>query len=265
MLYFLVWLLITVIHAADFIKFKYLIFLTHWGFLAWNCYLVLAALTATAAYCRENHLASSREKRPHEDCGRLSASSSDCEQLVHSGRRRSSQTASPTPSLACKLHWVLFLIGGEYAVVITALYWVFYHGSAQSQHNLYSLDSLNIHMINGIFAAVDLWISGVPVRLCHAIYSIAFGCCYFLFTILYYVAGGTNPEGERFIYPFLDYASNPRAAVALAICCSVFGVGFVHCLFFFHYVLRKAITANLYQSHFKEECRSPKEAFSEPI
>ena len=260
MLYFLFWLVTTIIHATDCLKFKYLIFLTQWSFIAWNSYLILATLTVTTAYYQENWSQNSKT----QDHEKQSVLSSDSE-VVHSGRRSSlTLSSSPLLSLLCKLHWALFLIGGEYAVVVTTLYWVFY-SSADSKHNLYSMDSLHLHTINGIFAVVDLWMSGIPVRLYHALYVIAFGCVYVLFTVLYYLAGGKNPEGESFIYPFLDYSSKPEAAAAMAVGCAVFCVGAIHFIFFLHYVLRKAITVPLHQSHCwggVDELRSPKETLS---
>ena len=49
MLYFLFWLAVTISNAVESIHFKYLIFLTHWGFIAWNSYLVLSTVTVTLA------------------------------------------------------------------------------------------------------------------------------------------------------------------------------------------------------------------------
>ena len=151
-------------------------------------------------------------------------------------------------SLLHKIQWALFLIGGEYAVVITILYWVlFTDHNCGHQQNLYSVDSLHLHMINGIFAVVELWISGIPVRLYHALYSIAFGCAYVIFTAVYYAAGGQDPEGNRFIYPFLDYGSCPMAAVALAVSCAVLFVGAVHFIFFLQYIVRRHVSGWMYQ------------------
>ena len=157
---------------------------------------------------------------------------------------KSSITSPPVRTLH-KLQWLLFLIGGEYAVVITALYWVLFtgnHNCAGHEHNLFSIDSLHLHMINGVFAVVELWATGIPVRLYHAVYSITFGCSYILFTAVYYAAGGKDTEGNRFIYPFLDYGSCPIAAVCLAVSCAVFLVGAVHFIFFLQYVVRRHIT-----------------------
>lgn len=240
MLYFLVWLLTSILHAVEGVQFKYLIFLTHWGFIAWNSYLVISTITVTAAALCP--LGGGATKNDRQD-----SKKSDNEQSVPG--------CCKTLETSLKLQWALFLIGCEYAVVISILYWAFYSGSS-SEQNLYSLDSLNLHAINGIAAVVELWLSGIPVRACHAIYSIAFGSVYVLFTVLYYAADGRDSQGHRFIYPFLDYGSNAAAAVALAVSCAVFLVGGIHFIFFLQYKGRKCIT-EIIQARYYTKSKSP--------
>lgn len=261
MLYFLFWLTITVIHALDGVKFKYFIFLTHWGFIAWNGYLVLSTITVTAAALSQfrdrgnlnaKHVCwDSKKFGTSSDNGNKSRTT--CSKAVISSKNGCSKSAFVPLEVAFKLQWALFLIGGEYAVVISILYWAFYTGS-NSDQNLCSIDSLHLHAINGIFAVVEMWLSGIPVRICHAIYSIAFGCGYVLFTVLYYAADGRDSLGHRFIYPFLDYGSNAEAAVSLAVSCAVFLAGGIHLIFFLQYKGRKCITDKIqvcYSSKFK--------------
>jgi len=254
MIYFLLWMVITIVHLMD---FKYFIFLTNWGFIMWNSYLVVSAATVTAAFYHEACLTRKEVKNVKSNQVAEKPCISRCnsvEQLQPQLRYGCCRTrvasplsSSPGMRIAHKVQWFLFLIGGEFAVVISILYWVFYSGSG-SEHNLYSLDSLNLHTINGIVAVLDLWFSGVPVRFYHAVYSIAFGCAYVAFTGLYYVAGGTGLEGSRYIYPFLDYSLNPKAAIALATSSAVLLVGLVHCIFFVQYIIRGFITSQLHHS-----------------
>lgn len=300
MMYFLFWLAVTISHAVESLQFKYLIFLTHWGFLAWNSYLLLSTITVTLAFLQDKWRSSNPqatrfgwEESEVGCCGAIASSKSDtvvdsdygdCFKLeakdsnavgsvdgmdswnelncgkeemdvansdaarsskteLESGYCRESHAKETSLRTVHKAQWVFFLIGGEYAVIITVLYWVLFtdHDCGHEQ-NLYSVDSLHLHMINGIFAVVELWISEIPVRLYHAVYSIAFGCVYVLFTAAYYAAGGKDPQGNRFIYPFLDYESRPMAAVCLAVSCAVLFVGAVHFIFFLQYIVRKHIT-----------------------
>ena len=243
MLYFLVWLVVTIFHAATSIKFKYFIFLTHWGFVVWNSYLILSVIVTTFAMCQSSTFNS--KKSSHVYQGLEKDSTTENTRPGCCSKKIIAETSSlPLPF---KLQWALFVVGGEYAMAITILYWSFFN-DPNSKQNLYSLDSLNLHMINGIFAVVDLWVSGIPVRFYHALYSIAFGCVYVLFTAIYYAVDGTDPDGNQFIYPFLDYGSNPKAAVGLAIGCAVLLVGSIHFIFFIQYLVRHSIT-NLFCHH----------------
>lgn len=238
MLYFLIWLIITIFQATKFIKFKYLIFLTHWSFIAWNSYLVFSAITTTMAVCQEERKQELEDDHSNHDF-------TSAEKSTSCSGREVGQTALTT---RFKIQWVLFMIGGEYAVTISVLYWSLFY-SPNSEQNLYSLDSLHVHLINGIFAIIEVWISGIPVRLYHAVYSIAFGFVYILFTVVYYAAEGRDPNGNRFIYPFLDYGCHPRAAVVVALTCAVLFVGSMHLVFFLQYMVRQSITNLLYQHH----------------
>jgi hypothetical protein len=239
MLYFLFWLIVSAIHAMDGVHFKYFIFLTHWGFIAWNSYLVLSTVTITAAAL--GYFGSWEDYSAKCDC-QDSKKAPNCRSEYSKIQESEPGCCSLVPlDVSLKLQWALFLIGGEYAVVVSILYWAFYTDS-NSEQNLYSLDSLNLHAINGIIAVVEIWLSGIPVRICHALYSIGFGCVYILFTVLYYAAGGRDSVGHRFIYPFLDYSSNAKGAVSLAVSCAVFLVGGIHILFFLQYKGRKVIT-----------------------
>ena len=236
MCYFLGWLAVTIWHATFYIKFKYLIFLTHWGFIVWNVYLVVSAVTATIALWPASTSTNSRVK-PNDF-----QQDSNC---VKSNSRDTCKKVTGSTCLALpwyyKLQWVSFLIGGEYAIAITVLYWSMFY-DPNSEHNYYSLDSLNLHLINGIAALIDLWLSGMPVSIYHAIYSISFGFVYILFTAVYYITDGTDPDGNRFIYQVLDYSMHPGAALGLAVLLAVLFIGIIHYFLFIQYVFRYRLT-----------------------
>ncbi len=245
MLYFLAWFIITVFHAADCIKFKYLIFLTHWGFVVWNSYLIVSAIAVAVSFYQRNQstkynintVIGDYKIQGGKDTSLFDGRPDCCSISVSNGAEDPSLSALTVPY---KIQWSLFLIGGEYAVAISILYWILFY-DPDSEQNLYSLDSLNLHMINGIVAFMDLCLSGIPVRLYHVVYPIAFGFIYVLFTAVYYELGGRDPDGNQFIYPFLDYDSNPMAAVGLAVVCAVIFVGSIHLIFFLLYGVRQSI------------------------
>jgi hypothetical protein len=162
-----------------------------------------------------------------------------------------------------KIQWPLFTVGTESAVAITLLYWALFY-EPHSKQNLFSIDSLHVHLINGILAFVDLWVSGVPVRIYHALYSVLFAISYVIFTGVYYAAGGTDPTGNSSIYPFLNYKSNPGSAVGLGIVCSLVLMTSIHTVFYLQFVIRNWITCYIQRRFYGQnkaiQCRkgSPK-------
>ncbi len=239
MLYFFSWLVVTIWHATFYIKFKYLLFLTHWGFLVWNVYLITAAVTSIISLRQEPwsmKMSSAQDLMPSRTCFG-SVCSSDA---VNTGKPKD----PPTLPWYYKLQWMSFLIGTEYAVAITILYWSMFY-EPNSQQNYFSLDSLNLHLLNGIAALVDIWLSGMPVSFYHAIYSIFFGFIYILFTVVYYVADGTDPDGNRFIYQVLDYGTHPVASTGLAVLLTVIVIGIIHYFIFIQHVFRHKLSQKL--------------------
>lgn len=251
MCYFLVWLGITIWHATFYIKFKYLIFLTHWGFIVWNTYLVVSAFTAIvplwdSSYTKSippDNIQDRLDLRPKPTCVRSPFSSCLKEDTTRNTKKTvAGSNYSTLLPWYYKLQWVSFLIGAEYAIAISILYWSMFY-DPNSEHNYYSLDSLNLHLINGIAALLDLWLSGMPVSIYHAIYSISFGLIYILFTGIYYVADGTDPDGNRFIYQVLDYGTHPGPALGMALLLTVLLIGSVHYFLFIHYVFRYRLSS----------------------
>ena len=149
-----------------------------------------------------------------------------------------------------KLTWLLFSIAAEGAVGICALFWATeYH-----QNNADSGISLHLHLVNALVALLDLWVSGVPVHLLHIIYVEISASFYVFFTVIYYAFGGTDLDGERTIYPILNYDSRPGLAVVVAIVSAVVGGAVIHIIFFLICTCRQWLTSHLllrYQNQYQ--------------
>jgi len=254
MFYFLGWFAVTVWHASFFVGFKYLLYLTHWGFIVWNIYLVTSAATSIMALWREASPSANISSKLEDYSDSASCCGGSVPKYITTGIATKDISIkevdySKAASLPWyyKLQWMAFLIGSEYAIAISILYWSMFY-DPNSEHNYFSLDSLNLHLINGIAAAVDLWLSGVPVSIYHAIYSISFGLVYVLFTAVYFLVKGTDPDGNRFIYQFLDYSVHPGAALGLAVLLTVLFISIIHFLSFMLYVLRHKLRRTCIQS-----------------
>jgi len=85
--------------------------------------------------------------------------------------------------------------------------------------NCSNLDApnLHVHFVNAVFILVDLFLSRVPFQVLHFFYPFIFTFCYSIFTLLYWVGGGTDRFGNRYIYSTIDYSNNPTSAFTLVI------------------------------------------------
>ena len=78
--------------------------------------------------------------------------------------------------------------------------------------------SLHVHLINGILIVFDIYFSRIPYQLFHIFYPSIFTFVWTIFSVIYYAAGGRNPDDEQpYIYEVLDYGNDTVAAATNAI------------------------------------------------
>jgi hypothetical protein len=130
------------------------------------------------------------------------------------------------------IQWVLFTLGVQAAATVLILYWsLLYRGGTVDEYNAH------YHLINGIVGAIDLWVSGLPIRFLHFYMLQLLSGVYISFTGIYYAAGGTGYNGTSYIYPPIDYAENPSLAAGL--CIGVFlCIPILHFLYYGMYMAR---------------------------
>lgn len=200
MLYFLGWLIASGVRTSDPI---YFVFLTNWAFITLNLYLVIAAISTTTKYLSvhflwpvdEDSLSRRNDfviEKPQGCCG-YEHNSITWYQMIH---------------------WLLFTLATDLAVGVMLLYWTLLYDSETS-----TVDgaNANTHLVNGLIALVEIWVSGVPVNFVHFLYTIIFGVIYSIFTGIYYVIS------DNVIYEnVLDYDSAVGRAVG-----AIFAVVFV--------------------------------------
>ena len=195
--------------AVVFSSPTYFIYLTNWSYIIWNAYLIMAALSVTI-YCIDRTRSDTDDEPVQVGCCGVSTDESTWYQ---------------------KIQWFLFLISTEAAVAVTFLYWVFLF-------KIFGADkvSVNIHLVNGIIALVDLWFSGTPVRLFHVVYTMSFSAVYVIFSGIYYAASAEA------IYPVLDYGDKPVNGSVLAVLTVLIGVPALHCVMYAQYAVRFWVT-----------------------
>ena len=148
-----------------------------------------------------------------------------------------------------KIQWFLFLISTEAAVLVTILFWSLLYDSSVGADKV----SVNVHLVNGIIALVDLWFSGTPVRLFHVIYTMLGGAIYIIFSGIYYAASAEA------IYPVLDYGERPGTASVAAVLTVIIAVPIVHCAMYAQYAARFWITYYL-----RKKCGTHRHSEEEP-
>lgn len=121
----------------------------------------------------------------------------------------------PTTSRLIKFYWLVHGASLALALVITTVYWIFLHGK-MDKPMLYPVMSFITHCLNSVFMLVDFWLVAFPVRLLHIIYWMLLPIFFYIFTVIYYLAGGTDEYGHHYVYPILDWTNPMRAVTTFA-------------------------------------------------
>ena len=229
MLYFLAWLIVTVVQASQSSQqAKYLIYLTNWGFIVLNAYFIVSAVSVLLSCALHRHY----------------TTSSAVPTLTDTREERRLSCSEPLLQMVNGLHWILGIIGGEFAVGVTILFWTFFNDPSLFRYS-FSAESLHVHMLNGIVALIDIWVTGLPFRILHVVYSMMFASTYVVFTGIYYAANGTDISGNRYIYPVLDYENNAGFAAGVAVSCALLLSTALHTGFFLLYICRYWLSRTL--------------------
>ncbi|XP_078574524.1 protein rolling stone-like [Branchiostoma floridae x Branchiostoma japonicum] len=120
-------------------------------------------------------------------------------------------TARSTDSLPWyyKGHWVFYNVVFGIGLYITIAYWALLADDTGPR-------SILFHAINCVVIVIDVSVSALPLRLLHFVYPSAFALAYVIFTVIYWVAGGTDVNNNPWIYTVLDYGGNPAMAGGIA-------------------------------------------------
>jgi hypothetical protein len=112
--------------------------------------------------------------------------------------------------------WALSTIANALALTITIMYWiVLYHPEEHINYTfLEHYDNFDVHLVQTLITLIDVVTSSRPWRFCHAYLSVAFSLVYVAFNIFYVLGLNLkNRKGQDFIYPILDWRSDPGKAV----------------------------------------------------
>lgn len=245
--YFVVWFILsTSINASS---PNLLIFLTQWSFITLSAYLLVSLVTTANNFILVYVY-------PKKKCVRSFPDNTDDDDTVYDDINAEDEmskdcchgcTRGDRITLCDKLTWLLFLVGTESALLTVLLYWAFSGKDAEKDISV----SVNIHthILNGVVALLEVWVTGIPIHLLQFIYTLLFVGTYGVFTGVHYGVNSTDFGSEEYIYPILDYGSEPYVAAAAVIIGVLVVCPLLHLFLYLQCLLRQWLTTYL-QRHF---------------
>lgn len=95
--------------------------------------------------------------------------------------------------------WALRDTVAPACVMVTLLYWALLFPS----FGYTNVVDVHLHLVNALIILADLWLSRQPYWLRHFYWPLLYLCTYIVFAGIYYAAGGVDPDGEDYIYPYV--------------------------------------------------------------
>ena len=205
-------------------SFYYFQYLTNWGMITLVAHLLWSTVTVTYTFVRILVL----KKPPHKPCHRH-------EKELLDKPPGCCGTSLDSTSWYHKTHWVLFTVSSEVAIGITLLYFGLLHDPESE------IDDINAvtHLLNGLLSIIDVWVTGVPIRIYHFYFGIIYGSIYSVFTGIHHAAL-VIPNTTDPIYSPLDYESYPGVATFYSIFVPLVFLPLVHLFLYGNYLLREA-------------------------
>ena len=183
---------------------KLFIFLTNWTYLILNLYFLQATTLTLSALCCECRMR--REASPSTTEAQVVEMGSGDDSVNPDHANQKEKTAKDAREedalrLPQKIFWLLYIISANAGLLVTAGYWTVLFEEDEP------VDANNItkHALNSVFMVIDTFLSSIPVRLFHSVYPLLYIIVYLAFTVVYWQLGGTNLQGQPYIYSLLDY------------------------------------------------------------
>ena len=179
---------------------KLFIFLTNWTYLILNLYFLQATTLTLSALCCECRMR--REASPiTNETQEVEMGSGDDSVIQNEKTTTEEAREEDALRLPQKSFWLLYIISANAGLLVTAGYWTVLFEEDEP------VDANNItkHALNSVFMVIDTFLSSIPVRLFHSVYPLLYIIVYLTFTVVYWQLGGTNNQGQPYIYSLLDY------------------------------------------------------------
>jgi len=176
--------------------YKYFIYLTNNG--RW---VAAAALLLEAALVVQRYIARG-EDNAIIDTDKQREGGSEPNMKDEVGSRRQKRLPIPLTIL-----WVLTNISSSLSFMITIVYWSVLYNPARNELDF---ENFSGHLLIAVVHFVDVLVGDRPWRLAHSFHPVLFGCVYAVFSLSYYLAGGTNYHFEPYVYHITDWGRTGR-------------------------------------------------------
>lgn len=179
---------------------KLFIFLTNWTYLILNLYFLQATTLTLSALCCECRLR--REASPStNETQEVEMGSGDDSVIQNEKTTTEEAREEDALRLPQKIFWLLYIISANAGLLVTAGYWTVLF----EEDEPVDANNMTKHALNSVFMVIDTFLSSIPVRLFHSVYPLLYLIVYLAFTVIYWQLGGTNIQGQPYIYSLLDY------------------------------------------------------------
>ncbi|KAJ8022517.1 Protein rolling stone [Holothuria leucospilota] len=222
-------------------KAKWLIFISNWTFLLHTSYTLWSAGTASYWHLRGKTQAESRlevRRSDPEKYGNPSVDERNDLELTSKSIATEEESESMAPTLNTpwyfKIQWAMQNTVCAAEVFITCLYWFLEYDPGEGHFY-----NVNVHGVGLVLVTVDFLLVANPFRFLHFIYPSLYAIVYFAFTLIYFLAGGLNPDDQTFIYEgVLDWGSSPGMTLIVALITSLVVSPFLCGVYFLLYLLK---------------------------
>jgi len=184
---------------------KYWIYLTHWGYEVFIWHRILDFGMVVARFASENYYKDEFQK-PRENSNSVEEGGGDNpafrKPFLHE-----------TNHFWNQLLWFMTTTSYTLALNITVAYWTLLYSPTHPRTTLENFVNVNEHLIQGLVALLDTFVSASPRRLVHVWAPMVLSGAYVTFNAIYITTGGTNEYGEDYIYSILKWNESPGKSV----------------------------------------------------
>ncbi|XP_032217737.1 protein rolling stone isoform X2 [Nematostella vectensis] len=182
-------------------KGKFFIFYTNWSFTVATIYFIVSSVVSMMQYL-------AKRKYP-EKPGASKAVDVEMQPVNASPNLpRPDNEHQDAIGAHHMITWLLYNIAANMTLFLTIGYWTMINDPDKNPNTFVGVFK---HLFVAIFCVIDTFMSRIPVRIYHFVYTLIATAVYLIFTIIYWSVGGTDLHGNPYIYTVLDYDSMTTA------------------------------------------------------